>query len=141
MTHDNIGESYKTVALQDSNIHIFTYTKHVHMCRHRPHINAQIVLNYLKAQFNFSSGHPLLVTSIARRNSLKSMEPFLSVSNVLKASFKTCGWSCKNIHLNTWSQNSAAFPWGKHFEYIFIKLCVLSLPSGQSDMKPLYHSV
>ena len=55
---------------------------------------------YLKAQFSFSSGLPLEVTSIARRNSLKSTKPFLSLSKVL----------------NTWSQNSPALPAGKHFE-------------------------
>ena len=54
--------------------------------------------SYLKAQLSFSSGHPLDVTSMARRNSLKSMNPFLSVSKVRK----------------TWSQNSLALPVGKH---------------------------
>ena len=39
---------------------------------------------YLKAQFSFCSGDPAEVTSIARRNSLKSMNPLLSLSNVLK---------------------------------------------------------
>ena len=55
---------------------------------------------YLKAQFSFSSGVPLDVTSIARRNSLKSTKPFLSLSKVLK----------------TWSQNCPALPAGKHLE-------------------------
>ena len=49
---------------------------------------------YLKAQFSFCSGDPAEVTSIARRNSLKSMNPLLSLSNVLK----------------TWEQKSSAFP-------------------------------
>ena len=53
---------------------------------------------HLKAQFSFSSGLPDEVTSMARRNSVKSMYPFLSTSNVRK----------------TWSQNSPAFPVGKH---------------------------
>ena len=38
---------------------------------------------HLKAQLSFSSGDPLEVTSIASRNSLKSIVPFLSESNVL----------------------------------------------------------
>ena len=42
------------------------------------------LFTHLNAQFNFSSGQPLLVTSMARRNSLKSIEPFLSVSKVLE---------------------------------------------------------
>ena len=39
---------------------------------------------YLKAQLSFSSGFPEDVTSMASRNSLKSMNPFLSVSKVRK---------------------------------------------------------
>ena len=54
---------------------------------------------YLNAQFNFSSGDPLDVTLIARRNSLKSMYPLPSVSKVRKM----------------WSQKSLAFPLGKHW--------------------------
>ena len=60
---------------------------------------------HLKAQLSFSSKIPSEVTSIAKRNSLKSTNPFLSLSNVLK----TC------------SQNSSAFPEGKHLLYIFKK--------------------
>ena len=56
--------------------------------------------SYLKAQFSFSSGFPDEVTSIANKNSLKSINPFLSVSKVRK----------------TWSQKSLAFPVGKHLE-------------------------
>ena len=41
---------------------------------------------HLKAQLSFSSGDPLEVTSIASRNSLKSIVPFLSESNVLDQS-------------------------------------------------------
>ena len=40
--------------------------------------------SYLKAQFSFSSGFPDEVTSIANKNSLKSINPFLSVSKVRK---------------------------------------------------------
>ena len=80
---------------------------------------------YLKAQFSFSSGVPLEVTSIARRNSLKSTKPFLSLSKVLK----------------TWSQNCPALPAGKHLEQIFMKASGVSLPSGQSCLNPLYHSL
>ena len=54
--------------------------------------------SYLKAHSSFSIAVPLEVTSIERRNSLKSINPFLSASKVLK----------------TWSQNSLVFPFGKH---------------------------
>ena len=49
---------------------------------------------HLKAQLSFSSGDPLEVTSIASRNSLKSIVPFLSESNVLGQS-----------HVSTWSRD------------------------------------
>ena len=46
--------------------------------------NYNMRIIYLKAQFNFSSGVPELVTLMANKNSLKSINPLLSVSNVLK---------------------------------------------------------
>ena len=47
---------------------------------------------------------------------LKSMYPFLSMSNVR----------------NTWSQNSSAFPDGKNILYMSTNLAGVSLPLGQS---------
>lgn len=47
---------------------------------------------------------------------LKSIQPFLSMSNVR----------------NTWSQNSSAFPDGKNILYISTNLAGVSLPFGQS---------
>ena len=38
---------------------------------------------HLKAQLSFCSGEPALVTSMASRNSVKSIKPLLSLSNVL----------------------------------------------------------
>ena len=53
---------------------------------------SSIQFTHLNAQFNFSSGQPLLVTSMARRNSLKSIEPFLSVSKVLENDVEKTDW-------------------------------------------------
>lgn len=50
---------------------------------------------------------------------LKSMYPFLSISNVL----------------NTWSQNSSAFPEGKNILYMSTNFAGVSLPFGQSCCK------
>merc|ERR1712168_648298 len=79
----------------------------------------------LKAHSSFCSGVPRDVTSMARRNSLKSMNPFLSVSKVRK----------------TWSQNCSALPLGKNNLYMSTNLGGVSLPLGQSCLKPLYHSL
>ena len=48
---------------------------------------------------------------MAKRNSLKSMKPFLSVSKVRK----------------TWSQNCSAFPEGKNILYMSTNLTVFEL--------------
>ena len=77
--------------------------------------------SHLKAHCSFSSGVPVLVTSIANKNSLKSTKPFLSMSKVLK----------------TWSQNSFTFPPGKHFVYIFLNELAVNFPSGQSILHQL----
>ena len=82
-------------------------------------------MSYLNAHLSFSSAVPALVTSIAKRNSLKSINPFLSVSKVLK----------------TWSQNCSAFPLGKNILYMSTNFTGVSLPLGQSCLKPLYHSL
>ena len=50
---------------------------------------------------------------------LKSIYPFLSISNVL----------------NTWSQNSSALPDGKNILYISTNLAGVNLPFGQSCCK------
>ena len=42
------------------------------------------LVTYLNAHLSLSSGDPLLVTSMAFRNSMKSMQPFPSRSNVLR---------------------------------------------------------
>ena len=80
------------------------------------------MLSYLKAHFSFSSGVPALVTSMAKRNSLKSMKPFLSVSKVRK----------------TWSQNCSAFPEGKNILYMSTNLTVLEL-SARYDQYSLFN--
>ena len=43
---------------------------------------------HLKAQLSFCSGEPALVTSMASRNSVKSIKPLLSLSNVLKTAMQ-----------------------------------------------------
>ena len=79
----------------------------------------------LNAHFSFSSGVPAEVTSMASKNSLKSMKPFLSVSKVRK----------------TWSQNCSAFPDGKKSLYMSTNLGGVKRPFGQSCLNPLYHSL
>ena len=80
------------------------------------------MLSYLKAHFSFSSGVPALVTSMAKRNSLKSMKPFLSVSKVRK----------------TWSQNCSAFPEGKNILYMSTNLTVFEM-SARYDQHSLFN--
>lgn len=72
-----------------------------------------------KAQFSLSLTRPEDVMLMARRNSLKSIVPPLSVSKVL----------------NTCSQNPSAFPLGKNSEYTSRNFSLLSCPPGQSLYK------
>ena len=81
--------------------------------------------NYLKAHNNFSLGVPAEVTSIAIKNSLKSIVPLLSASNVRK----------------TFWQNFSASPEGKNILYISMKVPGVSFPLGQSCRNPAYHSL
>ena len=80
---------------------------------------------HLKAHKSFSLGVPAEVTSIAIRNSLKSIVPLLSASNVRK----------------TFWQNFSASPDGKNILYMAINVVGVSLPLGQSCRKPAYHSL
>ena len=79
-------------------------------------------LSYIRnAQRSFSSGSPLLVISVAIMNSLKSMLPSPSLSNILN-----------NCSRNCWP----AAPSGM---MDLNMVCIFSLsmrPSGQSSMKP-----
>ena len=79
----------------------------------------------LKAHKSFSLGVPAEVTSMAIRNSLKSIVPLLSASKVRK----------------TFWQNFSASPDGKNILYMSMKVCGVSLPLGQSCRKPAYHSL
>ena len=80
---------------------------------------------YLKAHNNFSLGVPAEVTSMAIRNSLKSIVPDLSASKVLK----------------TFWQNFSASPDGKNILYISMNVPGVSFPLGQSCKNPAYHSL
>ena len=62
---------------------------------------------------------------MAMRNSLKSIVPLLSASNVR----------------NTFWQNFSASPDGKNILYMSMKVCGVSFPLGQSCRKPAYHSL
>ena len=79
----------------------------------------------LKAHKSFSLGVPAEVTSMAMRNSLKSIVPLLSASNVR----------------NTFWQNFSASPDGKNILYMSMKVWGVSFPLGQSCRKPAYHSL
>jgi len=72
------------------------------------------------AHSSFCSGFPADVMLMANRNSLKSIFPLLSESNVR----------------NTWAQNLSALPWGKKLEYTSRNLARDSWPSGQSFCTP-----
>ena len=86
----------------------------------------KIFKNYhLKAHNNFSLGVPADVTSMAIKNSLKSIVPDLSASNVRK----------------TFWQNFSASPEGKNILYISMKVPGVSFPLGQSCRNPAYHSL
>ena len=85
------------------------------VCDPRPRLSLDQVPD-LKAQSSFSLGVPAEVTSIAIRNSLKSIVPLLSASNVR----------------NTFSQNFSASPAGKNILYMSQKVWGVSLPLGQS---------
>jgi len=63
--------------------------------------------------------------SVAIMNSLKSMLPLPSLSNMRKI----------------WSTKTCALPAGKIMLYMSKILVLLSVPSGQSTRKPLYHSL
>ena len=78
----------------------------------------------MKAHLSFSSGAPVEVTSMATRNSLKSMVPLWSVSKVRK----------------TWSIKYSALPQGNDFLYRSTNWAALSEPSGHSCRKPRYSS-
>ena len=80
---------------------------------------------YLKAHNNFSLGVPADVTSMAIRNSLKSIVPDLSASKVLK----------------TFWQNFSASPEGKNILYISMNVPGVNFPLGQSCKNPAYHSL
>ena len=79
----------------------------------------------LKAHKSFSLGVPADVTSMAIRNSLKSIVPLLSASKVRK----------------TFWQNFSASPDGKNILYMSMKVWGVSFPLGQSCRKPAYHSL
>ena len=77
-----------------------------------------------KAQLSLSSGDPAEVTCRARRNSVKSIVPLLSVSKVLNACLLNC----------------SALPLGNTWLYIEMKVSGVSWPEGQSFLNPACHS-
>ena len=79
----------------------------------------------LKAHSSFSSGDPELVMSVAIMNSLKSMVPLLSLSNMR----------------NIWSTKVELSPPGRIWLHISTITFLVSCPSGQSCRNPRYHSL
>ena len=78
----------------------------------------------LKAHCSFSVAEAAEVRWRAKINSLKSMVPLASVSKARKASWL----------------NSSADPQGNTSVYIWMNICDVNWPEGESLMKPLYHS-